>query len=515
MEVNEIQGIENLFSKLKNKALPDVGDSFMSLLSSKKTGTAEPLKAVERDAGVLKESATPDKKGAAVEKKEPNKDKKERDIKEENAAPVKDKKETKEVKEAKASSETNPVCAPVAKPVEAVVADGSVAVVEAPVLTASSELLVDDGAVVPAFQSLQDISALHPISVVVDAIEVVSSQKIAAGVPTEAVVASAQPVVAPELKQASAGKLDVSALDLAVGEDVAEVVIPVGELETNVADVLRKSPEIMVQAKELAAKIGDEQKISMNVVVEEEGFSFQKPVTSIFEAQNMKKIEVDAAGEAINPILEQNSVLKPVEQPVVVNSPAAMINSAPVVVEEAPVKMAAKDAVISNVVSTGFENARVLKAETAFVEAKQNTSDVYKGMAKEVVDQVKVNITKSAIKGIDKIDVHLKPEDLGKIEIKMQIKDGKLEAHIIANRPETVEILQKEALSLEKSFQDAGFQTDSNSLSFSYRGEEGANEQSKHNRLGFMADALQEDKVNLEALALQNYDGKSGLNIKV
>ncbi len=62
--------------------------------------------------------------------------------------------------------------------------------------------------------------------------------------------------------------------------------------------------------------------------------------------------------------------------------------------------------------------------------------DVYKGMGKEVVEQIKVNITKSAVKGVDTIEIQLKPEDLGKIEVKMQIgKDGKLQAHIVSSRP--------------------------------------------------------------------------------
>ena len=90
---------------------------------------------------------------------------------------------------------------------------------------------------------------------------------------------------------------------------------------------------------------------------------------------------------------------------------------------------------LAQVGSLGHEN---LSNSKIAANDAQNTSfkDVYKGMSKEVIDQVKVNITKSAVKGVDKVEIQLKPEDLGHIEVKMQIgKDGKLQAHIIASRP--------------------------------------------------------------------------------
>ena len=83
-------------------------------------------------------------------------------------------------------------------------------------------------------------------------------------------------------------------------------------------------------------------------------------------------------------------------------------------------------------------------------------------------EQIKVNITKSAVKGIDTIDIQLKPEDLGKVQVKMQIsKDGKLQADIVVSRQETLDVLQKELSSLTKAFTDAGFDADNRSFNFS------------------------------------------------
>lgn len=164
-----------------------------------------------------------------------------------------------------------------------------------------------------------------------------------------------------------------------------------------------------------------------------------------------------------------------------------------------------------------FVNAAKLNA----AEAKTQVNDAYKGMSREVAEQVKVNITKSAVKGVDKIDISLKPEDLGHIEIKMQIsKNGKLQAEIIASRPETAEMLQKEAQSLQKAFNEAGFQTDDNSLNFSYRGDSQANQNQQQERSPemrkFMGELLDNDFSNDNASAYeQAWNAQSGLNIKV
>ena len=144
------------------------------------------------------------------------------------------------------------------------------------------------------------------------------------------------------------------------------------------------------------------------------------------------------------------------------------------------------------------------------------------GMSKDAIEQIKVNITKSAVKGIDKIDISLKPVDLGHIEVKMQIgKDGKLQAHIISSRPETMEVLQKEIQTLEKAFNDAGFQTDEGSLSFSFRGGNQANQNQEHDNglRNFISDIFEKEASNDllagDAFQNQSWNGTSGLNIRV
>ena len=182
------------------------------------------------------------------------------------------------------------------------------------------------------------------------------------------------------------------------------------------------------------------------------------------------------------------------------------------------VKQASSTSNTSQAIVTGSEFLASAKAENSGKSNQTTLSDVYKGMSKEAVEQVKVNITKSAVKGVDTIEVRLKPEELGHIEIKMQIKNGKLQAHIISSRPETMEALQRDAQVLEKAFNEAGFQTDSNSLSFSFRNE-GNQAQEQSNQLRNFIGKVFEQEANSDVAAAeaanQNWSAENGLNIRV
>ncbi|MBR4106059.1 MAG: flagellar hook-length control protein FliK [Alphaproteobacteria bacterium] len=140
-----------------------------------------------------------------------------------------------------------------------------------------------------------------------------------------------------------------------------------------------------------------------------------------------------------------------------------------------------------------------------------------KGLGKEVIEQIKVNITKSAIKGVDTINIELKPEELGKVQVRMYIsKDGKLHADIIASRQETSDLLQREVESLSKSFQDAGYDTNKQNFNFSSQEERQANHNREENKLQqFIGEALAQESEPTGVNDNLAYDPKVGLNIRV
>ena len=92
------------------------------------------------------------------------------------------------------------------------------------------------------------------------------------------------------------------------------------------------------------------------------------------------------------------------------------------------------------------------------------------------IEQVKFHIVKSIKDGVDSIKIHLSPEDLGRVDIRLDMhKDGSVKAVIAADKPETAVWLERDAKHLERALQDAGLKADSNSLQFENRGGQNSN----------------------------------------
>ncbi|HYD97786.1 MAG TPA: flagellar hook-length control protein FliK [Alphaproteobacteria bacterium] len=87
-------------------------------------------------------------------------------------------------------------------------------------------------------------------------------------------------------------------------------------------------------------------------------------------------------------------------------------------------------------------------------------------------EQVSVHIQRGARDGLKEMTVQLTPHDLGRIEIKLEFgQDGRVSASVMADKPQTLDLLQRDARGLERALQDAGLRTDSGALSFNLRGQ--------------------------------------------
>jgi flagellar hook-length control protein FliK len=99
---------------------------------------------------------------------------------------------------------------------------------------------------------------------------------------------------------------------------------------------------------------------------------------------------------------------------------------------------------------------------------------VQKPIAQPATNQVFVQLTKAVQNGQNKITVQLRPEELGRVEVKLDIGgDGRVKAMVMADKPETLDLLQRDSRVLERALQEAGLKTDNNSLSFNLHGKEG------------------------------------------
>ncbi len=90
------------------------------------------------------------------------------------------------------------------------------------------------------------------------------------------------------------------------------------------------------------------------------------------------------------------------------------------------------------------------------------------------LDQVAVHVTRAAKAGVDRIDIGLMPDNLGRIDIRLDVnRDGHVHALVIADNRETLGLLSGDARALQQALQDAGLKADGGSLQFTLRGEHG------------------------------------------
>ena len=329
-----------------------------------------------------------------------------------------------------------------------------------------------------------------------------------------------QPLVAPVVEnapEADAFQNIVAAMKKTQAENA-----PVVDADAVAADAASDQDILAQQAAKLGEAVGEDRKVKVEVSVKEE------KIADAVDGGLVKNAKL--SDETLSAVVESKDAVKgnpltEVKTPAPLTMPAGAVSNAAAAAADDTAAVAVStetgSVTLAHAGTVGGEMLANAKASAANDSSSTSFRDVYKGMGKEVVDQIKVNITKSAVKGVDKIEIQLKPEDLGHIEVKMQIgKDGKLQAHIVASRPETAEILQKEIGNLQKAFNEAGFQTDEGSLSFSFRddGQAGQN-QERNNLRNFIGDVLEQETAMDAAVgdlfAGTAWDGKNGLNIRV
>ena len=83
---------------------------------------------------------------------------------------------------------------------------------------------------------------------------------------------------------------------------------------------------------------------------------------------------------------------------------------------------------------------------------------------------VAVAIAARASAGTNHFAIRLDPPELGRIEVRLNVdKDGRITSHLVADRKDTLALLQRDVSGLQRTLQDAGFKTADNGLQFSLR----------------------------------------------
>jgi flagellar hook-length control protein FliK len=83
-----------------------------------------------------------------------------------------------------------------------------------------------------------------------------------------------------------------------------------------------------------------------------------------------------------------------------------------------------------------------------------------------------VEIAARSQSGIKQFDIRLDPPELGHVEVRLSIDaTGKAQAHLSADQPQTLDLLQKDAPALTRALRDAGLDVGQGALNFSLRGQ--------------------------------------------
>ena len=120
--------------------------------------------------------------------------------------------------------------------------------------------------------------------------------------------------------------------------------------------------------------------------------------------------------------------------------------------------------------SHGTNNGFAETLKSTSVDRTTTTQD-RQTLPTPATEQVKVKLVKAAHGGLDKIKIQLNPSELGKVEVRLEFgSDGGVRGTVIVDKPETMDLLQRDAKQLERALHDAGFKTGGDSLDFQMRG---------------------------------------------
>lgn len=136
--------------------------------------------------------------------------------------------------------------------------------------------------------------------------------------------------------------------------------------------------------------------------------------------------------------------------------------------------------------------------------------------------QVAIHMEKGFAKGQTTIHMKLDPEELGSIDISLSIDENRhIRANITAERPQTLDILRKDADTLEKALSTTGLKTEQGGLSFNLKqgGEHSAQQAFTQNQKSFHSPHSRQATTSVQAQAEppapQAYAYRGALNITI
>ena len=202
--------------------------------------------------------------------------------------------------------------------------------------------------------------------------------------------------------------------------------------------------------------------------------------------------------------IRQNDAFQPLFAPV--QSAAQNVEAAETAPVSAAVSAVSNTAAAQPAVFTAPNELKGKAVSAPVVSQKQTPVN-------DLVDQIKVKITKAFKDGTDKIEIILRPKELGTIRVRLETdKDGKTIVHLTASRAETIDMLQRDVAALKQALNDAGLNTGDQAFTFNYRGEEQQNSSHEQKTASFLHNEAQAES---EDAGSPENSGNHALNIRV
>ncbi|MBO6505472.1 MAG: flagellar hook-length control protein FliK [Kordiimonadaceae bacterium] len=136
-------------------------------------------------------------------------------------------------------------------------------------------------------------------------------------------------------------------------------------------------------------------------------------------------------------------------------------------------------------------------------------------LGKQVAKQVNVNITRAVKAGDNQFAMRMDPPELGRVAVKMTfLANGLVKAQVMAERPETLEMLQREIKGLERAVEAGGHKSEPGGISFSLDSGNGESA-GKAFAEAMQEEKLSEEKAKASAMADENDDLMDGIEEEI
>lgn len=134
---------------------------------------------------------------------------------------------------------------------------------------------------------------------------------------------------------------------------------------------------------------------------------------------------------------------------------------------------------------------------------------------------IAMQIARHVQKGVNTFEIRIDPPELGRVDVKLEMTDGRVNAHLVVEKPETLDLLQRDSRALQQALRDAGLDVNEDTLNFSLSDENGAESFAEQERGSSQGSAGKDTASQAEQDTLVtaqyhlSYAGDGGVDIRV